>query len=108
MYGFIWLEGLLESSGAYPFMYRGRIRGDEGGDVNALTLSGIYNLFDVGINIPDTGDAYPMNYSILKVYNAGGIILQEITNHNYSYLNHVYIRISPDNGLKWYDWRKIL
>lgn len=99
---------LLESSGAYPFMDRGTLRGDDGVDLNTIIEPGVYRIYGISINIPDTGDSFPMNYGVLKVYKARNSLVQEVINDNYTSFNHYYIRTSSNNGTTWYNWRKIL
>ena len=97
--------GLLYSTEAYPFMDRGSL--PEGTDLNTVKVSGIYRT-NGGNNFPDTEDDFPLTFSILKIYKSGYALVQEITNVNYNYINHFYIRVSQDEGNTWYSWKKIL
>ena len=99
------MGGLLDSTGAYPFMDRGAL--PEGTDLNTVKVSGIYRT-NGGNNFPDTEDDYPLAFSLLKIYKSGYALVQEITNVNYNYINHFYIRVSQDEGNTWYSWKKIL
>lgn len=86
----------------------GILRGEDGVDLNTIIEPGVYRIYAVTINVPDTGDSFPIRYGILKVYKADNSVLQEIINDNYNAFNHYYIRTSSNNGATWYDWRKIL